>query len=54
METQILLLTAGGKKADDFQQEIDDDLADAEDGLAGLKAESNMRIKKVQKASGKV
>eukprot|EP01084_Bolivina_argentea_P065190 118827_1 len=53
METQILLLTAGGNSADEFQDSINQDLADAEDGLAGLKAESNMRIKKVQKAQGK-
>merc|ERR1712228_460685 len=49
MGTQILLLEAGGKKADDFQEEIDNDmgdLADAEDGLAALKNESNVRIKK--------
>eukprot|EP01083_Nonionella_stella_P252206 869273_1 len=53
MESQILLLEAGGKKAVDFQDEIDQDIADAEDGLDGLKAESNMRIKKIQK-QGKV
>ncbi len=53
METQILLLEAGGKKATDFQDELDQDLADAEDGLDGLKAESNLRIKKIQK-QGKV
>merc|ERR1712130_186388 len=52
-ETQILLLEAGGKKADDFQEEIDNDLADAEDGLAGLKNESNLRIKKIQKQNNK-
>lgn len=54
MECQILLLEAGGDKADEFQNEINDDIADAMDGLAGLKAEANQRIKKVQKASGKV
>ena len=54
METQILLLEAGGKKATDFQEEIDNDLADAEDGLAGLKNESNMRIKKIQKQKNQV
>merc|ERR1712154_705460 len=53
METQILLLEAGGKKATAFQEEIDNDLADAEDGLAGLKNESNMRIKKIQKQNNK-
>eukprot|EP01084_Bolivina_argentea_P005155 9744_1 len=51
IETQILLLKASSKKkAKYFQDEIDQDIADAEDGLDGLKAESNMRIKKIQKA----
>eukprot|EP01084_Bolivina_argentea_P005156 9745_1 len=54
IETQILLLKASSKKkAKYFQDEIDQDIADAEDGLDGLKAESNMRIKKIQK-QGKV
>merc|ERR550525_2074638 len=50
MECQILLLEAGGDKADQFQKEIDDDIADAMDGLEGLKAEANQRIKKIQKS----
>lgn len=50
METQIILLNAGSKRATNFQQEIDDDIADAEDGLAGLKMESNARIKKAEKS----
>eukprot|EP01083_Nonionella_stella_P117682 350979_1 len=49
METQILLLEAGGKTADKFQDDIDQDIADAEDGLAALKDEANMRVKKIQK-----
>eukprot|EP00484_Ammonia_sp_Unknown_P017310 CAMPEP_0197031762 /NCGR_PEP_ID=MMETSP1384-20130603/10657_1 /TAXON_ID=29189 /ORGANISM="Ammonia sp." /LENGTH=301 /DNA_ID=CAMNT_0042461333 /DNA_START=50 /DNA_END=955 /DNA_ORIENTATION=- len=53
METQILLLEAGGNKADNFQAEIDEDLADAEDGLAGLKNEANTRIKKIQQQNNK-
>jgi len=53
METQILLLTAGGDKAEQFQAELDEDIADAEDGLKGLKVEANVRIKKVEKANAK-
>lgn len=54
METQILLLNAGGKRALNFQNKINADIAEAEDGLAGLKVESNARIKYVEKTQKKV
>mmetsp|Transcript_97137 Transcript_97137/g.118970 ORF Transcript_97137/g.118970 Transcript_97137/m.118970 type:complete len:308 (-) Transcript_97137:136-1059(-) len=49
-ETQLLLLDAGSKKAINVQQELTEDIQDAEAGLQGLKMESNAKIKAVVKA----